>query len=60
MSWRYAIVKKIKDWKIDGRMLCFIENFMKERTLRVAVRNTHANEATVKNGVIEGVMLSVT
>jgi hypothetical protein len=35
MSWRYAIVKKIKDWKIDGRMLSFIENFMKERTLRV-------------------------
>jgi hypothetical protein len=21
MSWRYAIIKNIKDWKIDGRML---------------------------------------
>jgi hypothetical protein len=32
----FCVVKKIKDWKIDGKMLCFIENFMKERTLRVA------------------------
>jgi hypothetical protein len=28
MSWRYTIIKKFKNWKIDGRMLRFIENFM--------------------------------
>jgi hypothetical protein len=60
MSWRYAIIKKIKNWKIDGRMLCFIENFIKERTLRVAVRNTRSNEATIENKFVQGAVLSVT
>jgi hypothetical protein len=50
MSSRYAIIKKIKDWKIDRRMLCFIENFMKKRTLRDAVEDTLLNEATIENG----------
>jgi hypothetical protein len=59
MRWRYAIVKKIKDWKIDGKMLCFIENFMKERTLRVAVGTTLLN-ATIENGFVQGAVLSVT
>jgi hypothetical protein len=43
-------------------MLCFIENVMKERTLRVAVGNTLklSNEAVIKNGVVQGQVLSVT
>jgi hypothetical protein len=60
MSWRYAIIRKTKNWKIDGRMLCFIENFMKERTFRVAVGNTLSNEATIENKVVQGAVLSVT
>jgi hypothetical protein len=58
MSWRYAIVKKIKDWKIDGRMLCFIENFWWKKD-RVAVENTLSNEATIENGVVQWAMLRV-
>jgi hypothetical protein len=64
MSWRYAILKRsknLKNWKIDGRMLiCFIENVMKERTLRVEFGNTLSNEAVIENGVVQGAVLSVT
>jgi hypothetical protein len=60
MSWRYAIIKKILNWKIDGRMLCFIENFTKDRTLRVVVGNTLSNEVTIENGAMQGAVLSVT
>jgi hypothetical protein len=60
MSWRYAITKKITNWKIDGSMLCCIKNFMKERTLTVAVGNNLSNEAGIENGVVQGAVLSVT
>jgi hypothetical protein len=60
MSWTYAIIKKIKNWKIDQKILSIIENFMKERTLRVTVGNTLSNKAAIKNGVVQGAVLSVT
>jgi predicted ATP-grasp superfamily ATP-dependent carboligase len=41
-------------------MLFCIENFMKERTLTVAVGNTISNEAAIENGVVQGAVLSVT
>jgi hypothetical protein len=58
MSWRYAIQKK--NWKIYGKMLCFIDNFMKKRTLKVVIGNTLSNKAAIKNGVVQGAVLSVT
>jgi hypothetical protein len=33
------------------------ENFMKKRTLRVAVGDTLSNEATIENGVVQGAVL---
>jgi hypothetical protein len=53
-----VILKKIKNWKIDGRMMCFIENLKKERTLRVAVGNTLSNNTKIENGVVQGAVLS--
>jgi hypothetical protein len=32
MCSRYNILKKIKNWKIDGKILHFINEFMKNRT----------------------------
>jgi hypothetical protein len=32
MCWRYNILKKIKNWKIDRKLLHFINEFMKNRT----------------------------
>jgi hypothetical protein len=37
--WRYGILRKLKHWKKDGRILQFIENFMSNQKLRVAVGN---------------------
>jgi hypothetical protein len=54
---RYAI---LKNWKKDVRMLCFIENFKKERTLSVAVRNNLSNKAKIENGGVQGAVVSVT
>jgi hypothetical protein len=45
MCWRYNILKKkIKDWKIDGKLLHFINEIAKNRTLRVAIGNTLSEE----------------
>jgi hypothetical protein len=33
MCWRYNILKKIKDLKIDEKLLHFINEFMKNRSL---------------------------
>jgi hypothetical protein len=43
-SWRYGVLKKIKNWKIDGKILHFINEFMKDQTLIVAIRSTISKE----------------
>jgi hypothetical protein len=53
-------LKKIKNWKIDGKILHFINEFMKDRTLRVAIRSTFSEEKQIENGVVQGVVLKVT
>jgi hypothetical protein len=60
MCWRYNILKKIKDGKIDGKLLHFINEFMKNRTIRVAIENTLSEEKQIENGVFQGTVLSVT
>jgi hypothetical protein len=60
MCWRYNIQKKIKDWKIDGKLLHFINEFMKNRTLRVAIGNTLLEEKQIENGVVPQEVLSNT
>jgi hypothetical protein len=52
--------KKIKNWKIDGKLLHFINEFMINRTLRVAIGSTLSEEKQIENGVVQGVVLSVT
>jgi hypothetical protein len=39
-------------------MLCFIEHFMTERTLKVAAGNMLSNEAAIENGVVQGAVLA--
>jgi hypothetical protein len=57
---RDGILRKLKQWKIDGRILQFIKNFISNRQLRIAVRNYYSNPKEIKNGVIQGAVLSVT
>jgi hypothetical protein len=44
MCWQYNILKKLKSWKLGGKMLQFISDFMRERTLRVAVGSTFSDD----------------
>jgi hypothetical protein len=60
---RDGILRKLKQWKIDGRILQFIKNFISNRKLRIAVRNYYngqTNPKEIKNGVVQGAVLSVT
>jgi hypothetical protein len=41
-------------------MLQFISDFIRERTLRVAVGSTLSDERQIENGVVQGAVLSVT
>jgi hypothetical protein len=34
--WRFGILRKLQQWKIDDRILKFISNFMSNRKLNVA------------------------
>jgi hypothetical protein len=55
--WWYGILKQ---WKIDGKILQFIKNFMSNRKLRVAVGNYSSNPKEIKKGLVQGAVLSVT
>jgi hypothetical protein len=57
MCWRYRIKKKQKTWKKDGKMLQFIIDFMRVRTLRVAVGSTLSDEGRIENGVVHRAVL---
>jgi hypothetical protein len=37
--WRFGALRKLKQWKIDGRILKFISNFMSNRKLKESVGN---------------------
>jgi hypothetical protein len=60
ICWRYGILRKLKQWKIDGRILQFFKNFMSNRKLRLAVGNYCSNPKEIKNGMVQGAVLSVT
>jgi hypothetical protein len=57
MTWQYNTLKKLKSWKIDGKMLQFISDFMKERTLRVA-EGAASDERRIENGLVQGAVLT--
>jgi hypothetical protein len=39
--WRLRIIRKLKDWKIDGKILKFSHSFMTKRTQQVAIGNIY-------------------
>jgi Ulp1 family protease len=55
-SWRYAILKKLKEWK----MILFITNSTKSRSFRVTIRNTFSTNMNIENGIVQGAVISVT
>jgi hypothetical protein len=57
---RHRILKTVKTWKINGRLLGFTKNFMNDCTLRVAIGNTMSSFKNIENGVPQRAVLSVT
>jgi hypothetical protein len=57
--WRFGVLHKLKQWKIDGRILKFVSNFMSNRKLKVAVGNHYSRPKSIENGVVQGAVLSL-
>jgi hypothetical protein len=58
--WRLKIIRKLKNWKIDGKILKFTHSFMTKRTLQVVFGNIYSTPREIENGVVQEAELSVT
>jgi hypothetical protein len=58
--WWYAILKKLKKWKFDGKMLLFITNFTKGRSFQITVGNTFSTKMNIENGIVQEAVINVT
>jgi hypothetical protein len=58
--WRFGVLRKLKQWILDGRILKFISNFISNRKLKVAVGNHYSRPKSIENGVVQGAVLTVT
>ncbi|MGL4677181.1 MAG: reverse transcriptase domain-containing protein, partial [Brevinema sp.] len=54
------LLNNIKNIGIQGKMLLFLEDFLKERILKVRIGNVHSSSFVVKTGIPQGSVLSVT
>ena len=59
-TWKYGIVKDLKNLGLEGRMPIFIQNFLQDRRFRVKMREVFSEGKQQKMGVPQGSVLSVT
>lgn len=59
-TWRHHILRSLKSEGIDGNMLHFIQDFMKDRTYKVKYNGYISDRKIQKNGVPQGSTLSPT
>ena len=59
-TWKYPILKKLKENRIDGQLPIFLENFLKNRTFQVRIDSTYSDTFTQLNGIPQGSVLSCT
>ena len=60
VTWRTLILKQLTEQKINGPMLKFLLNFLKDRKFQILLGNTLSVPKTQENGVPQGSVLSVT
>lgn len=58
-AWRLNIIKSCIELKIQGNLLNFVMNFLKERSFRVLLGNIKSEVFVQQNGVPQGSILSV-
>ena len=59
-TWKYGIVKDLKNLGLEGRMPIFIQNFLQDRRFRVRMGEVFFEEKQQEMGVPQGSVLSVT
>lgn len=59
-SWTNHILQQLENFKICGHLPHFIQNFLKNRSIKVAVNNHKSNPENLDTGVPQGSSLSAT
>ena len=60
MLWNNGLLNKLKKMKINGRMFNFIQDFVKERTFHVKVKDSVSTTRRLQNGTPQGSVISPT
>lgn len=58
MTWRYRIIKILKETGIRGNLLLFISNFLKDRTIKVKIKQHFSKTFEIENGTPQGSVIS--
>ena len=59
-TWKYGIVKDLKNLRLEGKMPIFIQNFLQDRRFRVRMGEVFSEEKQQEMGVPQDNVLSVT
>ena len=59
-TWRYPVMKKMKEEGIEGQLPLFIKNFLSNRTFQVRIDDKYSNTYHQENGTPQGSVLSCT
>ena len=58
-TWPYGILKDLKDFNLQGRLLIFIKHFLEDRTFQTRINNTLSDPKQQEIGGPQGSILSV-
>ena len=59
-TWKYGIIKDLKNMGLKGKLPIFIKNFLNDRKFQVQISITHSELQEQEMGVPQGSILSVT
>lgn len=59
-TWRYGILRKLRDWGLRGQIPRLIQSFLDKRFFQVRIGNSLSDIHVQENGIPQGSVLSVT
>ena len=60
MAWRYGVLKTLQEGGMRGNLPKFIQNFLYEREIIVRIGDTMSSPKEIKEGILQGSVLSCT
>ena len=60
ITWKYEIMRDLRDLCLNGRLPHFINGFLLERKFKICIESTHSDMKNQEEGVPQGSVLSVT